>query len=888
MTANGSLFAWLRSLGRNIVRARARDADLSADIQSYVELLTDEHEVAGMKPHEARRAAILELGGVEATKEATRAVRAGALLPELAQDTRYALRMAHRELGFTTAAVLTLALGIGANTAVFSVVNGVLLRPLPYADSGQIVLLHNRDADGAFGVSDRERLVHVTQSSLFSSFSTYQFAPANLIGVGEAERLVGVLADASLFTTLGVVPARGRVFVSDDDQAQPTTAAIISHELWTGRFAADELIIGRTITLNGRQRTIVGILPPGFRLPGNFIGEAASVYLPRGPVVPDPRNIHYLSAVARLAPGVSLQQANARIGAIAARIKEDIASLPPTYSIALVPVDREVLGDVRPGLAIITAAVGLLLFIACGNLATLLLARAQKRRAEIGLRAALGASRSRIVRQILTETVLLALAGGVVGVVLAGIGARALVWLEPDLPRIDNVAVDGYVLLFTVALSVVTGLLFGLIPARVQTREGLLSLSLAGAARGSTSARLQARRPLVAGQVALLVTLAIGAGLLARSARFLAAVPPGFDATNVLTMRLTLPLSAYPDTAATHQYYQRLLGDVRGLRGVTAAGAVTALPMASNPGDWGLMIEGLPERLGNGRRPFADWIVASDSYFEAMGMPLLAGRTFRPSDTMASLPVVIINSRMARDYWPNGSPLGVRLRMTTDIDPVYRTIIGVVGDVRHDGLEAPVQRQIFLPRFQFPAGETPAAGDMTVVVRAGGDPSALAGALRARVAALDRNVPVAEIRTMNEVLNRSTSVTRMYLLFFGAFSALALAIVCVGLYGVSSYIVATERRSLAIRRVLGASGASVVALVLREGTMLAAMGTVAGVLTSLALAGVMSRLIFGVSSRDPVTFLAVPALIIVAALVANLLPARRVVREDAFAALRAD
>lgn len=264
MTVNGSLFAWLRSLGRNIVRARARDADLSADIQSYVELLTDEHEAAGMKPHEARRTAILELGGVEATKEATRAVRAGALLPELAQDTRYALRMAHREFGFTTAAVLTLALGIGANTAVFSVVNGVLLRPLPYADSGRIVLLQNRDADGAFGVSDRERLIHVTQSSLFSSFSTYQFAAANLIGVGEAERLVGVLADASLFTTLGVVPARGRVFVSDDDQAQPTTAAIISHELWTGRFAADELIIGRTITLNGRRRTIVVFCRRGF------------------------------------------------------------------------------------------------------------------------------------------------------------------------------------------------------------------------------------------------------------------------------------------------------------------------------------------------------------------------------------------------------------------------------------------------------------------------------------------------------------------------------------------------------------------------------------------------------------------------------------------------
>jgi putative ABC transport system permease protein len=888
MTTDGSLFSWLRSLGRNMLRRRASDADLTADVQSFVELLTDEKTATGMNPEEARRAALLELGGIEATKEATRAVRAGALLAEFVQDARYAARMARRERGFTTAAVLTLALGIGANTAVFSVVNAVLLRPLPYRDSERVVMLHNRDADGTFGVSDRERLIHGAQPTLFASFSTYQFAAANLIGLGEAKRLVAVFVDANLFTTLGVVPTRGRVFVAEDDRAQPTTTAIISHELWTDRFGADDTILGRAVTLNGLPRTIVGILPAGFRLPGNFLGEAASVYLPRGLVVPDPRNIHYLEAVARLAPGLSLPEANAQVGALATRIKEEIGSLPPTYSILLVPVDREVFGDVRPGLGVITAAVGLLLLIACGNLATLLLARAQKRRAEIGLRTALGASRGRIVRQMLTESVLLALAGGIVGVALAWIGARALVLLDPELPRIADVSVDGNVLLFTATLSVFSGLLFGIIPARLQSREGLLSLSLAGAARGSTSGRLHARRPLVAGQVALLVTLAIGAGLLARSARHLAAVPPGFDATNVLTMRLTLPLSRYPDTASMHRYYQRLLDDVRALPGVITAGAVTDLPMASNPGDWGLMIDGLPERLGNGRRPFADWIVASDSYFEAMTIPLLEGRTFRPSDMTGSLPVVIINRRMARDYWPGGSPLGGRLRMTTDIDPVYRTIIGVVGDVRHDGLEAPVQRQIFLPRFQFPAGKVVTPGGMTVVVRAAGNRSALTGALRARVAEIDRDVPIAELRTMREVLEASTSVMRMYLLFFGVFSTLALTIVCVGIYGVSSYIVAAERRALAIRRVLGASGASVVVLVLREGAVLALMGTVAGVLASLALAGVMSRLLFGVSSRDPVTFFAVPILIVIAAIFANLLPARRAVRESAFAALRAE
>jgi predicted permease len=376
--------------------------------------------------------------------------------------------------------------------------------------------------------------------------------------------------------------------------------------------------------------------------------------------------------------------------------------------------------------------------------------------------------------------------------------------------------------------------------------------------------------------------------LLARSARQLAAVPSGFDAANVLTMRLTLPLSTYPDTATTHRYYQRLLDDVRAIPAVHTAAAVTALPMVSNPGDWGLMIEGLPERLGNGRRPFADWIVASDGYFEAMQIPLLAGRTFRRSDTSSSEPIVIINSKMAQDYWPNGSPLGVRLRMTTDIDPVYRTIVGVVGDVRHDGLEAPVQRQIFLPRFQFPTGKTHTGGDMTLVVRADGDSSALAGALRGRVSELDRNVPVAEIRKMSDVVSGSTSVKRLYLSFFGVFSALALAIVCVGLYGVSSYIVAAERRSLAIRRVLGASAPSLVALVLREGAMLAAMGTLAGVLTSLAFAGVMRQLIFGISSRDPVTFFVVPAVIIVSALVSNFIPTRRVVTESAFAALRVE
>ena len=888
MTGRGSLGNWLRSLVRNLgAGGGAREAELDDHLRSYVELLTEENVARGLPAGEARRVALVKVGGVEAVKEQTRAARAGALVAELGRDARHALRMAVRAPVFTVAALLTLGLGIGANTVVFSVVDAVLLRPLPYRAPERLVMFHNHDAENQFGLSDRERVIYRAESGVFSSFSAYVFNSVNLTGAAEAERVPAAYVDADLFETLGVAPARGRGFVPAD--ANPTTpggAVILSDEFWARRFGRDPSLLGRTLTLDDQPTTVVGILPPGLRLPGDVAGNA-SAYLPLAfSATPDPRNFHYLTAIARLREGVSLTQANERIGARAVELRSEISTLPPTYSAALVPVEREVLGDVRPGLLVVSAAVALLLLIACGNLASLLLARSQRRAPEMAMRAALGAGRARLMRQVLTESLVLAVAGGVVGVVLAWAGTRLVVILGPNLPRLDEVRVDARALWFALGVSVVTGVLFGLLPAWVQARRGLRQVA-AGTGRGTTSAAGPwVRGPLIAAQIALSVTLAIAAALLARSARELAAVPPGFDPSGVLTLRLTPAAAAYPDNVATQTLYRKLNAEIRTIPGVSAAGVVTALPLASRTGDWGLMIEGMPERLDDGRRPYADWLVASDGYFEAMGIQLLAGRTFRDSDVAGTPPVVVVNERTAREYWPGRSAVGGRLRLSSDVDPVWREVVGVVADVRHNRLDEPAERQIFLPHAQFPTGNYGPFGAMSLVVRTSGNPAALIATIRSRIAAQDRDLPVSNVRLMRDVVADSTSVQWLYLWLFGIFSALALAIVSVGVYGVASYLVAARGRELALRRVLGASGREVILLVLREGATLALAGVSAGVLGAFLLGSFIKTLLYGVTARDPLTFVAVPVVVVLVTLLANFLPARSAIRESAVSTLR--
>lgn len=882
------VFHWLSSLVRNLTRGDRSDAELDANVQSYVDLLTDEKVAGGMPPDQARRAALIEAGGIESTKEETRRVRAGAWVAEISRDVRYALRLARHAPAFSITAVLTLGLGIGANIAVFSVVNGVLLGRLPYDAPDRIVKFQNHDAQNEFGVSERERLIYADESSIFEVFATYSFGAVNMTGAGDAERLTGAIVDAGVFDVIGVHAMRGRLFTPSDASGGPGTVAVLTEGFWARRFARDESLVGRSVTLNGRPRTVVGILPAGVRLPGDFTGSPVEVYLPlvfSGP--PNPENIHYLDAVARIKEGVSLEQAGTRLRVRATEVRQEISQLPETYSVRLIPVDEVVLGDVRPGLLAVSAAVALLLLIACGNLAGLLLARSQQRAAELTLRSALGASRGRLLRQMMTESVLLAIVGGGLGAVLATLGTRLLVALGPNLPRAEEIGVDGWALVFAAGLAMATGVLFGLAPALVQARRDGPATMAAGTGRGSNAGvSLGARRSLIAGQVALSVMLGIGAGLLARSVAALAAVPTGFDPSGVLTMRVTLPAASYPNLASSRRFLDDALRKIRSVPGVIEAGATTHLPLASGMGDWGLMIDGLPERDENGRRPNADWSAVSSGYFEAMGIRVVEGRTYGAGDVAGAPLVTIISERMAREYFPGRSAIGRRMRMSSTIDPVYREIIGVVADVHHEGLDQPPARQMYLPLAQFPTGQDTGGGTRSIVVKSQGDPTLPTSAIRARLRESDPDAPVALVQTMREIVDGSTSVSRLYLVMVGLFSGLAIAIVSVGIYGVASYLVATRRRELAVRRALGATSGAVVRLVVREGAMPALAGAVVGVMGALAMSGLVNNLLFGVTSRDPLVFVLVPAIITALAVAANLLPARGAIRENPTMALR--
>ena len=888
MTSSGGSWHWLVSFVRNLTRGRRADADLDANVRSYLDLLIDEKTARGLAPADARRAALVELGGLEATKERIRRVRAGAWLTEVGRDMRHAVRMARRVPAFAVAATLTLALGIGANTAVFSVVDAVMLRDLPYGDASRIVRLQNHDARGTFGLSERERLIYAAESSTFASFSAYYATAANLTGTGDAERITGAVVDANIFETLGVRPLRGRLFERGDATGGPGTVVVLSEGFWTRRFGRDEAILGQALTLNGRPRTVVGILPNAVKLPGGFTGAPIELYLPlvfSGP--PNPENIHYMEAVARLAGGVSHEPAGQVMRAKAAEIRREIAALPDTYSVRLIPIDQVVLGDVRPGLIVVSAAVGLLLLVACGNLAGLLLVRFQQRHAELSLRAALGASSGRLVRQMLTESVLLAVAGGAVGTVIAAAGTRLLVTLQPELPRLDGIGLDRSVLAFTAVLSILTGLVFGTLPAMAHARRrGHLRVSADLGRGASGGVSLRARRPLIAVQVALSVALAIGAGLLARSAMALAAVPPGFDPSGVLTVRVTIPSSAYPDRASTRRFVEEALTEIRSLPGVIAAGATTHLPLVDGTGDWGLIIEGLPERDDDGRRPNADWSAVTADYFPAMGIRVIEGRAYGPGDVEGAPLVTIINERTAREYFPGHSPLGRRMRMTSTLDPVDREIVGVVADVRHDGLDTEPGRQMFLPLAQFPAGQDVGGGSRSLVIRTAGNPTLAVNAIRAKLRAMDPDVPVALVRTMNDIVASSTSVSRLYVIMFGTFSGLAVAIVSIGVYGVASYLVATRRRELAVRRALGASPGAIVRLVLREGGVPAVAGVGAGVLAAFAGSQLIDSMLFGVTSRDPITFVLVPIVVLIVTVLANLMPARAAIAESPTVGLR--
>ncbi len=818
---------------------------------------------------------------------------------QLLQDTRYALRGMRRQPGFVTVAVLTLALGIGANTAIFSLVHAVLLRPLPYHDPSTLVSVWNRWTGAAQGgLSDPEYLDYAerSRSLVIAAATTVSMNVAG--GAGEPERLGGALVTANTFDVLGVLPALGRGFRAMEDVSGGPAIAAISDGLWRRRFGADRGIIGRTVSIDGTMCEIVGVLRPGFLLPVEFGSEARVDIvrpLPLDRAAPRTRRGgHYLQGFARVRPENTMLSAAAEMDGVNAQL---LREYPDQYKmggfgITVTDLRDDLVGASRPVLFILAGAVTLVLLLACANVANLMLARGESQRRELAVRTALGASRFRIIRQVLTESCLLALLGAAAGLAVAAWCQQLVIAMAPAaLPRLDDVSISGPVLLFAAGLGVITGVIFGLIPASQVSRLGGGEHLKDGGRAGTGAARTRVRRGLVVCQVAIAMVLLVAGGLLLRSFARVLSQPSGIDPSHVLTMRVSLPAARYPGLAEVSSYFTRLVESLEALPGVESAGAGSGLPLAYASGDWSFDIEGRP-LLANGRHPGrADWYVVAPGYFESLGIPLVRGRLPSASDTESAPPAVFINETTARTLFPNEDPVGRRIMLTRTRGPEqpWRTIAGIVADVRQRGLDQPPRTEIFIPYRQFlhfSAGVQARA--MSIVVKASVEPETLAPSIRARLRDLDPQVPAAQIRDMETVLAESVSDRRLNVTLIGAFAVLALALAAIGLYGVLAYSVVQRTREMGVRLAVGASRASVLRLVVGEALRLIAVGLALGLAASLVFGGVLSTLLFEVSAQDVSTLVVVGAVLLVAGVVASYLPARRAMRVDPVVALRAE
>ena len=797
--------------------------------------------------------------------------------------------------GPTVVATLTMALGIAATTAVFSVANGVLLRPLPYADPAGLVMVWDHwNGSPATWLSEPEYLDYRDRARSFATVGALVSDSRNLTGGDAPVRVRVGVASAGVFAALGARPERGRLYSTEEDVAGGPRVALISDGLWRRRFNADPATVGRPISLDDSATTVIGIMPEGFQLPLDFGASPMDVWLPLalGPVNIARRGGHYLNVIARLRPGVTPAAAEREVRRLGAQMVTDYpGQYPPQFGASTRGIESQVVGDIRPTLVLLLAAVGCVLLIACANVANLLLSRAHARQREIVVRTALGASPGRIVRQLLGEGVLLSLQSGALGLVLAVAAVHGLAAAAPaTIPRIAGVGIDGTVVLFALALSFATGIGCALVPALQATRVDL-NLALKGAGRAMTSDRAggRLRRALIAGEVALSVLLLIGAGLVLKSFWRLHDVDPGFSARQVLTARISLPVSRYADAGAVRAFYRRVADEVRALPAVSSAGLVRSLPMTDVMGDWGFDVEGRPRRALTGQSAYAaDWQVVSPGYFRTMGIGLREGHEFAETDDERASGVVIVSEALARLVWPNGDAVGQRVIMGGTPDSTWRTVIAVVADVRHRGLDAEARPEIYLPISQWPAATSTPAREMYLVVRSPRDPRALAGDLRRAVQSLDLGLPLSSVRTMDDVLSGWTAARRLTLIVLGALAGVALGLAAGGLYGVVGYVVSQRTSEIGVRRALGADARSVIILVARQGGAPVVIGLVAGLVAAVAVSRLMASMLFEVSAVDPGIFVAVPIVLAGIAGAATYVPMRRALRVDPLVALRAE
>ncbi|HEV2488746.1 MAG TPA: ABC transporter permease [Candidatus Acidoferrales bacterium] len=871
---------------RALLHKREAEQELDEELRSYVETAAAEKMKAGMSREEAMRRVRMSMGSPEGVKEEVRSVGWETFAETLWQDVRYGARMLRKNPGFTLVAVLTLALGIGANTAIFSVVNAVLLRPLAFRDPGKLCLVtESLPSFPSLGPSYENYVDFRDQSKSLEGLAAVHIDRLNLTGQGDAQRLSAQMATASLFPLLGVNALEGRTFTEDEDRFGGPAVVMLSYGFWQSHFGGARDVLGKIVMLNDKPYTVSGILPPGFQ-----IIVPVDVIVPFAPWahgLPDDRNWHPgITAVGRLREGVTLEQARAEMATIAQRLAKQYPAFDTDMGANVDGLQDSLVQNVRPALLMLLGAVGLVLLIACGNIANLLLARAASRHREIAVRTALGAGRLRIVRQLLTESILLSFAGGALGLLLARLCMAPLLSLaSKSLPSVGAIGLDGKVLTFTAIVALVAGILFGLAPA-LQTAKLDIRPALSDASRGSTggASRHRMRNILVVTEVALALVLLIGAGLLIRSFERLQDVQPGFDASHLLVADVPASPNAYAQPAQRMGLFDQITERARTLPGVTSAGAALFLPVTGNGAVIHFNIQGRPPKTPHdyiliGYRP------VSPDYLQTLRVPLLAGRMLNASDTERNAYVAVVNESMVKEYFPGQSPLGKHIQVgaTPDNQIPWMEIVGVVGDMKRS-LASEASAEMYIPYRQ--ADTLIPIFAMSVVLRTANDPHAEVSALRSAVHDLDPNQPLVNFRTMQENIATSVSDPRFRTMLLGIFAASALLLSVIGLYGLMAYSVAQRTSEIGIRLALGAQRRDVLKLIVAQGLKLVLVGVAIGLGGALTLSRLLARFLYGVVPSDPATFAGVSVILTAVALVACWIPARRAMKVDPIVALR--